>query len=67
MPKKILAIALLGSLALHLNPVAAEETSTLGKSARGAAAGAAIGAIAGDAGKGAAIGAAAGALKKRTQ
>jgi len=37
---------------------------SVGKAAKGAAAGAAIGAIAGDAGKGAAIGATAGALKK---
>lgn len=45
-------------------PYAQGGPSSLGKTARGAAAGAAIGAIAGDAGKGAAIGAVASGVKK---
>lgn len=45
-------------------PYAEAGASSLGKTAKGAAAGAAIGAIAGDAGKGAAIGATASGLKR---
>jgi hypothetical protein len=45
-------------------PYAQAGAKSIGKTARGAAAGAAIGAIAGDAGKGAAIGAVASGLKK---
>jgi hypothetical protein len=54
-----------GSLApIVTGPYAQGGQGSLGKTARGAAAGAAIGAIAGDAGKGAAIGAVASGVKK---
>ncbi len=49
---------------ISTGPYAEAGSKSVGKTARGAAAGAAIGAIAGDAGKGAAIGAVASGLKK---
>jgi hypothetical protein len=49
---------------ISTGPYAQAGSKSVGKTARGAAAGAAIGAIAGDAGKGAAIGAAASGVKK---
>lgn len=52
------------SVAIATSGYKAATQDSLAKAAKGAAAGAAIGAIAGDAGKGAAIGAAAGGLRK---
>ena len=49
---------------IYTGPYAEAGSSSLGKTAKGAATGAAIGAIAGDAGKGAAIGATASGLKR---